>query len=267
MTNAGAGDTGEVVLGNLGRGRIVMISLASGGRCRALAAERFGRLGLPLGFFDAIDGRRIGLDAIGQSGFIIRQQSTGVALSGAELGCFMSHVQALRAFAASGQDWRLILEDDAIPEPDLPEVLAGIGRLRPTWDVIKLAATQRPRHHRIAKVGARDLVRPRKMSLGAVAYLVSRSGCEKLLSRLWVIEDTIDTMIDSYWLTGLNIFNVLPGVVRHNDAAPSTIDHPLGGTRLWRGDLPRWQRYVTKTLRQEFAYARYWLRDLIAVPI
>lgn len=118
----------------------------------------------------------------------------GRALSAGELGCYLSHLKAARAFLDSGQDFGLVLEDDAEIAPDLAarlEVIIGLlqSDAAPAWDLVNLG--NRPKHDRFRT----DLLRGTGAAEGHVieaahvfpkrttALLWSREGAE------WFVTD------------------------------------------------------------------------------
>ena len=97
------------------------------------------RLGLPYARLPAVDaqaltpGQRASLDEPGY------RRRHGMTPLGGELGCYLSHVEAMRRFLASDAEFGLILEDDVLLHDSLPEVLRGLLRHAGRWDMVKLS--------------------------------------------------------------------------------------------------------------------------------
>ena len=53
-----------------------------------------------------------------------------------ELGCYLSHVQAMRLFLASEAEFALVLEDDVLLHDSLPAVLRGLMAHPQRWDCL-----------------------------------------------------------------------------------------------------------------------------------
>ena len=86
---------------------------------RASIRSSLDDLQIPFEFMDAVDGRNE-LDSSHE--FEIDRQRTereGPRMSDAEIACALSHIQVYRRIVQNDIDWALILEDDAIPTPDV----------------------------------------------------------------------------------------------------------------------------------------------------
>ena len=86
---------------------------------RASIQNSLDDLQIPFEFTNAIDGRN-GLDSSYEPE--VDRQGTereGPSMSDAEIACALSHIQVYRRIVQNDIDWALILEDDAIPTPDV----------------------------------------------------------------------------------------------------------------------------------------------------
>jgi len=139
------------------------------------------------------------------------------------LGCYASHIKAWEQTARKSLPYALVLEDDAILPLGLARVLAEIVAALPKgWDMVHLSTEPDRAVCEIAKVGSRKIVQFSRVPPGAVAYLISKAGAEKLLRakpRLW----PIDTDTRRPWVFGLNVYGVVAPPIGHNWLVPSTI--------------------------------------------
>ena len=104
---------------------VFVISLPDCHDRRARISAALDGLGLPFGFSDAVDGRE-GLPPEYQS--LIDRAATrkkGRILTDAEFACALSHINVYRRIVADEIPYALVLEDDAVPQPDLVPYLAG----------------------------------------------------------------------------------------------------------------------------------------------
>jgi hypothetical protein len=71
----------------------------------------------------------------------------GRDLTRGEVGCFASHLMALRALVNSGYETGLILEDDAQPDQDMgqkiTDIAAALASTSPNWACVNLSYTTR----------------------------------------------------------------------------------------------------------------------------
>src|SRR5262245_23349927 len=139
------------------------------------------------------------------------------------LGCYASHIKAWRQITLMALPHALVLEDDAILPPGLSALLSDIVATLPEgWDMVHLGTEPDRAVVEIAKVGHRKIVQFSRVPPGAVAYLVSRAGAQKLLHaepRIW----PIDTDTRRPWVFELEVYGVVAPPIRHNWLMPSTI--------------------------------------------
>lgn len=123
----------------------------------------------------------------------------GKTLSGGEVGCYLSHLRAARAFLDSGLPFGLVLEDDATPEPGFAAALdALLGVLEagraPGWRLIHLgSAVQANYRHDLADLGhGVTLAACTDFPLASHAMLWSREGAASFLDRGRRVMGTVD---------------------------------------------------------------------------
>jgi glycosyl transferase family 25 len=146
------------------------------------------------------------------------------------LGCYASHIKAWRQITRKALPHALVLEDDAILPPGLSGLLSDIIATLPKgWDMVHLGTEPDRAVCEIAKVGRRKIVQFSRVPPGAVGYLISRAGAQKLLQakpRVW----PIDTDTRRPWVFKLDVYGVVAPPIRHNWLMPSTI-RARGGKR------------------------------------
>jgi glycosyl transferase, family 25 len=139
------------------------------------------------------------------------------------LGCYASHIKAWKQILRQGLPHALVLEDDAILAWDLPQLLAEVLAALPRdWDMVHLGTEPDRALCDVARVGSRRIVQFSRVPPGAVGYLLSRAGAQKLLqaeARVW----PIDTDTRRPWLFGLAVYGVVAPPIKHNWCVPSTI--------------------------------------------
>lgn len=108
-------------------------------------------------------------------------------LSRSQLACWQSHIKAWRAFLATGADWAIILEDDAILSARLPAFIAAfLGDAAERFDLVQLETMAR--NTRVLPAGETvgpdiALRRFRSTIWGTAAYLISAATVRTLLAR------------------------------------------------------------------------------------
>lgn len=149
-------------------------------------------------------------------------------LTGAEIGCYLSHLRAIRGAWEAGHEHVCILEDDVCLEPEFASIAEEL-RADPSLELVRFMALRlRPR--RIIRPlgdGSHQLVRPLRGTVGTQAYQLNRSGMAKILAHAACLYEPIDKVLDHFWLFDLNTFLVEPHLVWERPR-PSSIVRPKG---------------------------------------
>lgn len=188
-----------------------------------------------------------------------------------ELGCYLSHVEAMRQFLASDADFALILEDDVLLHDSLPAVLQGLMAQPGRWDVVKLSAVHSgtPVTYLQVAQGHRLAVMLSKCT-AASAYLVNRRAARALVQGLLPMSLPYDHAYDRGWHFGLKVRLVTPPPAMHDEEITSTIGATSSTNRSrkfhWTKRLPafryrlgnEWRRLLyglSEMLRERFGPA------------
>ncbi|MDE0520611.1 MAG: glycosyltransferase family 25 protein [Boseongicola sp.] len=175
---------------------IFVISLPDCTDRRERIARHLNDLSLPFEFVDAVDGRD---DLPADCESLVDRDRTastpGGPLSDPEIACSLSHLQACRRMADLGIPWALVLEDDAIPSPDLPGYLRS--RHFEAFDLVSLFYSKTYVHPRS---GARTPLEgyrsfpcePGVPVRGACAYVISEAGARHLLAKALPVASVAD---------------------------------------------------------------------------
>jgi glycosyl transferase family 25 len=202
-----------------------------------------------------LSGQRI--DAV--DGDKLRQRARH--MSPAELGCYLSHIKAWRTLLESRERHVLVVEDDAVIPPSLGStILMTLGRLPATWDIVYLYGADGRAVRPLARLDQlRQIVRYSRVPAGAVAYLISRAGAEKLLRQsmgAW----PVDTELRRPWRYGLDFYGVSPAPIQHSGAYHSDIATRKRSRRGLRPNPLHTPRAVIWNIKQ--LGFRWWLRCL-----
>jgi glycosyl transferase family 25 len=170
-----------------------------------------------------------------------------------EIACAVSHKRALERFLDSEAEFGLIFEDDACIEPAALRQLSELIAVRPvTFDLIKLGGygTRLAPGRVVAQSSTVHLVAVVSPTVCSHAYLVSRSGAEKLVRTILPVREPFDAFLRNVYQHRCAIFETSPwlATTSHN-AAESTI-----------GARPAPRRYspsIPKTLRSAAFRIRY----------
>ena len=201
----------------------------------------------------AVDGRRLSFPLPGiDPDRYRRTHGRDVRLT--EIGCYMSHLRALRTFLDTPHLYAMVLEDDAVVTPEsvrLVERLTAIGA-PDDWDMVKFEA-----HHLTVGLPIRAVsgryrlcVLPTRPT-GAAAYLVNRAAASAILGALLPMRVPYDHAYDRAWALHLRVRAILPLPidVRHIESTISPADNPARKVRLGQKGPSLLWRARTETLR------------------
>lgn len=222
-------------------------------------------LGLPFTRLAAVDARALTPQQQAALDEHAYRRRHGMSPVPGELGCYLSHVEVMRAFLAGDADFALVLEDDVLLHDTLPAVLQGLMHHRERWDAVKLSAVHSgtpvpylqvaPGHH-LAVMLSR--------CTGSSAYLMNRRAAAAWLREpggLLPMQLPYDHVFDQGWRFGLKFRLVTPTPCGHDEQIASTITAPPGTTRKfhWTRRLPAFAYRAGNELRR----VAYGLREVL----
>jgi len=182
----------------------------------------------------------------------------------AEIGCYVSHLRALRRFVQSPHAYAVVLEDDASISEDFREIIESLASSDlGGFDVVKLQG----RHHGLSipttAVGGIRLHVNLTRVTGATGYMLNRVAAERYLHSLSKMVVPFDHAFDRPLQLGLRIASALPYPVSPSGAS-STI--AFDGSQRLKGweKLPalawRTGTEIGRVLAAVGACARVWKR-------
>lgn len=155
---------------------VFVVSLPDCTERREAISQALWNLGLTFEFVDAVDGRH-GLDPQYESQIdrVGTQRRIGYALTDAEFACALSHVNVYRRMVSENLAYAVVLEDDAIPFPNLVPFLTHHDYRDADLTQLHCSRPYVRRHGAKRVLGAYTsyLRLPRLNILYAVAYTVS----------------------------------------------------------------------------------------------
>ncbi len=216
------------------------------------------RLELPYTRLPAVDARALTPQqraALDEPAYRRRHGMTPVL---GELGCYLSHVEAMRRFLASDAACALILEDDVLLHDSLPAVLRGLQQHAGRWDMVKLSGVHSgtPVPHLELAPGHQLAVMLSRCT-GSSAYAINRRAAQAYLHGprpLLPMQLPYDHVFDQGWRFGLKVRLVTPTPCGHDDQIASTIVAPPGPPRKFH----RLQRLPAHAYRLGNEWRRLW---------
>ncbi len=195
-----------------------------------------------------------------------RDRAAIYPLSGAEIGCALSHRRAWEKIVEANVAWGCVFEDDACLVPDAGSVISAWPHDRDVPIIVKLEATN---GHPVALekkemlFAGRSLRALRGLSIGTAGYAINRSACLALLQMPARYAVPLDLYLFSKRhgaVRGITTFHLDPAPVIQADRLETlAADTALASTIRERGKRLRPRPPVTKLVRREF----YRLREQV----
>ncbi len=208
--------------------RVFVISMDRAVERRAAVKRRLGNCGVVPEFVRAVDGRCLSDSEARQRGY--RTSRFHQPLQASEIGCALSHFQALKLFLETGEASCVILEDDAEVSPNFIDQVRMLESSISGWDLIKLenrpSAVKGPV---VARVEGMDVFVSLRPGFGATGFVYSRLGARKVLDS-WgaAFSRPYDTLLSKAWRQRMCILQVFPALVWED-----------GGESMMAGRVPR----------------------------
>jgi glycosyl transferase family 25 len=141
-----------------------------------------------------------------------------------ELGCYLSHVRALRRLMASDAEFGLVLEDDGRLQDSLPGIVNQLMQASTDWDLVKFSGVHHGHPRALRAIDAQhDLVVMLTKCTVSSGYLIKRKAAGVLAQGLLPMRIPFDHEFDRGWHWGLKVRYVRPYPILHDDTVASTI--------------------------------------------
>jgi glycosyl transferase family 25 len=182
-----------------------------------------------------------------------------------EIACAVSHKLALERFLDSQAEFGLILEDDAYMAPAALRQLSELIAFHAvTFDLIKLGGygSRLAPGRVVAQSSTVHLVAVVSPTVCSHAYLVSRSGAEKLARTILPVREPFDAFLRNVYKHRCAIFETSPWLATtSDDADQSTIGERLtsrrGSPSIWKTLRSAAFRIRYNVLRRLFNLRRF----------
>jgi len=182
----------------------------------------------------------------------------------AEIGCYLSHLEAWRRIADGDAEGGFIFEDDFVANGQLGEVLRLLSEDTNDWDMVKLFSLDpSPKIvHRRPLGHAHEIVVPFRVPTCLLGYGLRREAARRLVDRALPFFRPVDEDQKFFWETGLKVALVTPPPLAIGDQ--QTVTGTIGNARRTaakqngRGRLAQTWHGLVYQLR--YAARLYWHR-------
>lgn len=213
--------------------RLVVINLARAKARRQRMQEQFDRLDLRAEFHNAVDARSMGPEHYARVDRETRRRLGLWPQADGSIANWHSQRQVMRELVESGEDMLAVFEDDAVLNPQLPEVLTAIEQKPFDFDIVMLNRRSgwKPFIPHARLTAGHCAGRVKYSDYGNEGYVITRDAARHFLLNTPRMMWEIDQVLPRFWENGLNVFYVDPPVVFHRDASDSQIEESRGRSR------------------------------------
>ena len=186
--------------------------------------QSFEPIGLDIIRVTAVDGKELVLPHVDYNEHAY-QLYHGKRTGSGTVGCYFSHIKALRQFLESNEEIALICEDDVSAKPELPQILNAVLSFKKHWDLLRLNCLHIPTNVSVQKLdfGYRLTV-PVYWAGGTGAYLVNRKAAERIVTLSLPMYLPYDHAFEQNWRMNFTIMMVIPfPIVLNINSGHSTI--------------------------------------------
>ena len=214
--------------------------------------------GVPADLFPAVDGRKampelLRGEHLNRNLALIRHRKL---LTNSEMGCYLSHLRAVRKAYDEGYSHVCLFEDDVVIEEDFAEVLFEAAK--DDIELLRFMALRLRRRKPLREFSASSgvryrVVRPERGAVGAQAYLMNRRGMKKFIDAALEIYEPVDKLFDHFWLFDLQVCGIEPHTVyelEHETSVQKEPD-PEAAKPNW------WQRLLFHPVKLWFSIRRH----------
>ncbi|RLU02907.1 MAG: glycosyltransferase family 25 protein [Ketobacter sp.] len=179
-------------------------------------------------------------------------------LTSSEIGCYLSHLRAIRKAYEQGVEYVALFEDDVIAEPDLASTIKELATLPKEFHMVRLMELKPTKRKVIKQLGNQHwLTRPLRGTLGTQGYVLNRQGMELVLDYGSEVCMPIDKLYDNFFMFGLHCYAIEPHVIHET---PSSSNVSKAGNLLSSPlAILRWQMFkLHRSLRRRFYLLRHY---------
>lgn len=179
----------------------------------------------------------------------------------AEIGCYLSHIEAWRKIAEGDAEGGFVFEDDFAADETLAEKMELLSIPQSEWDMVKLFSfdPDPPMYNRF-QLGAYKVGIPYRVPTCLIGYGLTREGARQLVDRALPFFRPVDEDQKFTWETGLRVSLIVPPPILVGDQ--SAVTGTIGAARRASKDGRRGLARALHNLKYRARYAfNLWLHN------
>lgn len=141
-----------------------------------------------------------------------------------EIGCYLSHIKALKEFLKTDDAYALILEDDITLPDDIKTIISESLELAEHWDLLRLTSSREGEYLTFGKLTTGHQISYNiRVLKNTGAYLINRTAAQKLVNEMLPMYLPYDEALDRDWDYGFKTAVITPFPVKLEEEMPSQI--------------------------------------------
>jgi len=141
-----------------------------------------------------------------------------------EVGCYFSHIKALKQFLADGLPFALILEDDVSLPEETATLLEAATEYSKDWDILRLTSSRTGDYLVFGSLpGGYEIAYNTRVLKNTGAYFISRKAAQRCVDKMLPMKLPYDEALDRDWDIGIRSACIIPFPVRLEEELPSQI--------------------------------------------
>ena len=182
------------------------------------AKETFDKAGIIFNLEEAVDGKDLSLPHKNYSELkynLLHGKKTNLG----ELGCYFSHLNVLKKFLNTKEDWALVCEDDIEFNEDIVEIINDALRSEISFDLLRLSGGSNKTKEIGLPLKLKKIRNDFFLSLnfgfksGTGCYLINRLAAKNIIKKINKMSLPIDHALDRDWILNLRSLSVSPAPV------------------------------------------------------
>ena len=182
------------------------------------AKEVFDKVGINFNLEIAVDGKELLLPHKNYSEVkynLLHGKRTNLG----ELGCYFSHLNVLKKFLSTNEDFALVCEDDIEFNKDIIQIINGALNSSIHFDLLRLSGGSDRNKEKGIPIKLQKIYKDFYLSLnlgfksGTGCYLINRHAAKNILNKLNKMSLPIDHAMDRDWLLSIRSLSILPAPV------------------------------------------------------
>ena len=182
------------------------------------AKETFEKAGINFTLEEAVDGKDLSLPHEDYSELkynLLHGKKTNLG----ELGCYFSHLNVLKKFLNTEEDWALVCEDDIELDEDIIEIINSALESGINFDLLRLSGGSDRNKEIGLPLKLKKIYKDFFLSLnfgfksGTGCYLINRLAAENIIKKINIMNLPIDHAIDRDWILNYRSLTISPAPV------------------------------------------------------